>query len=35
MRNLADRWISANPIARLTAYVVVGLALGVALRVWF
>jgi hypothetical protein len=35
MRNLTDRWLAANPIARITTYVIVGLALGTALRVWF
>lgn len=35
MRNLIDRWLAANPVARLATYAVAGITLGLALRVWF
>lgn len=33
MRNLVNWWMAANPIARVATYAVVGIVLGLVLRV--
>jgi hypothetical protein len=35
MRNLAYRWMTANPIARLSVYAVAGVSLGLIIWMGF